>query len=128
MRDGPVKPWMVWGLALAVSAAAFVAYVPALSAGFCLYDDPGILLGVNGYRGLSGANFRWMFTTTYMGHYQLLTWLSYAIDYELWGMKAGLRAEGFHLTNVLLHALNAGLVYAVARRLIAAGIGAGALM
>ena len=37
--------------------------------------------------------------------YQPLTWLSYAIDHELFGGTA----SAFHATNVVLHALTAGV-------------------
>ena len=64
------------------------------------------------YRGLSLAHLRWMFTTFHGGHYQPLSWLTFAIDYTLWGMQP----RGYHLTNVILHAANALLVYALAWR------------
>src|SRR2546427_8432752 len=57
-----------------------------------------------------------MFTTTLMGHYIPVTWLSFGLDYVLWGMQPA----GYHFTNLLLHAANAVLFYWVARRLLAA--------
>jgi tetratricopeptide (TPR) repeat protein len=56
-----------------------------------------------------------MFTTPRMGHYIPLTWLTLALDHALWGMNP----RGYHATNVLLHAINAALVFLVARRLLA---------
>src|SRR5262245_3730623 len=58
-----------------------------------------------------------MFTTTLMGHYVPLTWLSFAVNFMLGGMDP----LGYHLGNLLLHAANAGVFYLVARRLLAAG-------
>jgi len=52
--------------------------------------------------------------------------LSYTLDYQLWM----LRSFGYHLTNLLLHALNCLLLYFLARRLTKsdlAGFAAGAL-
>jgi hypothetical protein len=43
-----------------------------------------------------------------------VTWLSFAVDYTVWG----LRPAGYHLTNVLLHAATAGLVCVLAARLL----------
>src|SRR5713101_4374894 len=40
--------------------------------------------------------------------------LSYAIDRALWGAAP----FGFHLTNLLLHVLNVGLLFLIARRLV----------
>jgi tetratricopeptide (TPR) repeat protein len=114
----PARQWLPWALALGIAAAAFVPFIPALKASLCVYDDPNVLLEVDGYRGLSAQNLRWMFSTTHLGHYQPLTWLSYALDFKVWGLEP----LGFHLTNLLIHSVNAALVYLVARRLIRAGL------
>ncbi|HET8538437.1 MAG TPA: hypothetical protein VFL83_01065 [Anaeromyxobacter sp.] len=45
-----------------------------------------------------------------------LTWLSLALDRAIWGLDP----VGFHLTNVVLHALDAGLFFLVALRLLGA--------
>lgn len=42
-----------------------------------------------------------------------MAWLSYAVDYLLWGMKP----VGFHLTSLLLHSANAALFFLVCRKL-----------
>jgi len=99
-----------------VFLAAVIPFGPALTAGFVGLDDHSVLLNVTGYRGFAAENLRWMFTTTHMGHYQPLTWLSYAVDHALWGMDP----RGYHATNVLIHAVNAVLVYVLAGRLIGA--------
>jgi tetratricopeptide (TPR) repeat protein len=51
-----------------------------------------------------------------MGPYQPLSWLSYAFDHALWGMDP----RGYHLTNVLLHALSAVALYFLAREILRA--------
>lgn len=56
-----------------------------------------------------------MFTESRAGHYHPLTWLSLALDYQLYG---GLRPMGFHLTNLLLHIATAIGVFLVSRPLI----------
>ncbi len=130
---GAASPrWRLWALGVLVAAASFVPFIPAITAGFVALDDPGILADTHSYRGLAADNLRWMFTATTMGHYQPLTWVSYAIDYLTWGQDPaglwGLNPIGFHLTNLGLHALNAALVFLLARRLLAAAsTGAGSL-
>jgi tetratricopeptide (TPR) repeat protein len=57
-----------------------------------------------------------MLTTTHMSNFSPLSWLSYAADYALWGLNP----VGYHLTNVLLHALNAVLFFFLAGRLLRA--------
>lgn len=47
------------------------------------------------------------------GYYRPLTLVSYMADYSLWG----LRAFGFHLTNILLHLLVALQIYLISRKL-----------
>jgi hypothetical protein len=79
-------------------------------------DDPTYILD-NPYvrNGLSWATVQWAFTTTLGGFWFPLTWLSLALDSTLFGMHAW----GYHLTNVLFHAMNTLLVYALFRRLTA---------
>lgn len=55
-----------------------------------------------------------MFKATVTGHYIPVTWLTLGLDYLLWGMNPA----GYHLTNIVLHALNAVLVTLVAVRLL----------
>ena len=62
-----------------------------------------------------------MFTTTLMGHWISLTWLTLGVNYVLGGMALW----GYYLGNLLLHAANAVVFYAVARRLLAAGFSVG---
>ncbi len=56
----------------------------------------------------------WMFTTFHLGHYQPLSWLTLGIDYSIWGLNP----FGYHLTNLLLHAVGSVIFYFVCRRLL----------
>ncbi len=105
-------------LPLLVCVAAFVAFLPALHAGFVDWDDDRNLLENTGYRGLGWAQLRWMLTATWMGHYIPLTWVTLGLNYVLGGMNP----RGYHLGNLLLHAANAAVFYFVARRLLTAGL------
>jgi tetratricopeptide (TPR) repeat protein len=103
-----------WIAPALVALVTFVAFLPALRAGFVTWDDNRNFLDNPAYRGLGSAQLRWMWTTFHMGHYVPLTWMTLGLDYELWGMNAA----GYHLQNVLLHCVNAVLVYVLARRLL----------
>jgi Flp pilus assembly protein TadD len=92
----------------------FAAFVPVLGADFVDWDDNRNFLENPYYRGLSGEHLRWMFTTTKMGHYQPLSWVTLGLDYALWGMDA----RGYHLTNLLLHCATALSFYFLAARLL----------
>lgn len=101
-------PFLVGGLAL-------VAFLPALDGGFVDWDDDRNFLWNTGYRGLGLRELQWMFTATWMGHYIPLTWLTFGVNYALGGMEPW----GYHLGNLLIHAANTGLLFFVARRLLA---------
>jgi tetratricopeptide (TPR) repeat protein len=100
---------------IVIALVIVVAYLPTLQNGFVDFDDDKALLENLRYRGLGWSNLSWMFTTTYMGPYQPLSWASLAIDYLAWGMWPA----GYHLTSLLIHALNGVLFYCVARELFA---------
>jgi tetratricopeptide (TPR) repeat protein len=95
--------------------ATFVAFLPTLQNGFVNWDDESFLVNNLNYRGLGWQQILWMFTTFHMGPYQPLSWMTYGMDYVLWGMNP----LGYHLTNLLLHAANAVFFYFISRRLIA---------
>jgi tetratricopeptide (TPR) repeat protein len=77
------------------------------------WDDYPLLVENHAYRGLAWSNLRWMFSTNLMGHYMPVTWITYGLDYLLWGLDP----FGYHLTNLALHAANTALVYVLALRL-----------
>jgi hypothetical protein len=56
----------------------------------------------------------WMFVTTEFSNWHPLTWLSWALDYQIYG---GLDPGGFHLTNNILHAANSALVFILALKI-----------
>ena len=89
-------------------------FLPALRNGFVSWDDEENFLENPNYRGLGLANLRWMWTTFHLGHYVPLSWMTLGLDYELWGMNAA----GYHASSVLIHALNAGLLFLLGRTLL----------
>ena len=98
----------------------FAVFLPALEAGLVGWDDDDLLLNNTLYRTLTPDTVRWMFTTSFAGHFQPLTWLSYSFDWMIWQREA----FGYHLTNVVLHALTALAFYGVVGRLLAVIAGA----
>lgn len=103
----------VWVVALGIAAVAFLAFLPALSADFVTWDDDTNFTNNLAYRGLGTEQLTWMWTTFHLGHYIPLSWMTLGFDYVLWGMNP----FGYHLTNQILHAANAALVFVTARRL-----------
>jgi tetratricopeptide (TPR) repeat protein len=109
-----------WGAALLVSALAILPFLPTLGGQFLNWDDGINFVTNRGFRGLGWVELRWMATTTLLGHWVPLTWLSLGVNYAL----GGLDPWGYHLGNLLLHAVNAAVVYVIAKRLLAAAWGA----
>src|SRR5262249_60718102 len=99
---------------LVVAGLTALAFSRSVGLGFVAWDDEILLLGNPGYRGLSWDHLRWMADNALLGHWVPVAWLSFALDHAVWGLRPG----GYHLTNVLLHAANAGLVYVLAARLL----------
>lgn len=99
----------------ALAAVSFLGLSPALQNAFVEWDDHVNLIQNTGYRGLGWRQLRWMFTSIVMGHYIPVTWLTFGLDYTLWGMNP----LGYHLTNNLLHAANSAIFYLLALRLLA---------
>src|SRR5262247_2898152 len=97
-----------------VFVASVVPFLPSLAGQFLNWDDDKLLLNNPDYRGLGWPQLRWMLTTTLMGHWVPLTWLSLGLNYAL----GGLDPWGYHLLNVLLHAAAAVVFYWTARRLL----------
>ena len=122
MKDaaGRVPRWGRWALPPAIFVAVLAAFAPALGAGFLDFDDDRGITGNPSFRGLDAEHLEWMFTTSWMGPYQPLAWLSLAVDHAVYGLTApGFpEAPGWHATSVLLHALGAVAFYALALRVI----------
>ncbi|MDO8805940.1 MAG: tetratricopeptide repeat protein [Elusimicrobiota bacterium] len=111
------KKRLIWLIPLLVSVFTFVVFLPALKNEFLGWDDIYNLVDNQKYRGLGYEQLKWMFTSKscYMGPYVPVTWLTYALDYVIWGIKP----FGYHLTNVVLHSINALVFYFLCVKLLA---------
>ncbi len=99
---------------LAVAVLTFLVYLLAPSGGFLGWDDKANLVAHDAWRGLGPAHLKWMLTTHHYGPWQPLSWLSWAVDHALWGLDP----HAFRRTNILLHAVAAGLFTENARLLL----------
>src|SRR5207248_2750971 len=103
-------------IVIAIVLAVVAVFAVGLRNEFVQWDDHTNLVDNPLFRGLGPRQLAWMFTTTLMGHYIPLTWLTFGLDYVIWGMQPA----GYHFTNLMLHAANAVLFYWVAKRLLRA--------
>jgi Tfp pilus assembly protein PilF len=101
---------------VAIFLGTLLAFVPALDGQFVNWDDDRNFVDNPAFRGLGWTQLKWMWTTTLMGHYIPLTWMSLGLNYVLGGMNPW----GYHLGSMLIHSANAVLFYFVSRRLLAA--------
>jgi len=99
---------------LALALVTFLVFLPALWNDFVEWDDQVTLTGNQEYRGLTWPHIRWMFSTVLLGHWIPLTWLTFGLDFVIWGMKPA----GYHLTSLGIFAANASVFYFVALRLL----------
>jgi len=104
----------VWAVCLLLVAAIGLVFGPTVRHGFLNYDDgeyvfenPKIL------NGLTFDGIEWVFTHSHAANWHPLTGLSHLLDCQIYGLWAG----GHHLTNVLLHAATAILLFLVMRRM-----------
>jgi tetratricopeptide (TPR) repeat protein len=115
---GSVAAKSAWAHSLVplfVGLVTCAVFLPSLSNDFLNWDDDTTLANNPHYRGLGWQQLRWMFTTFLMGHYQPLSWISFGVDYLIWGMDP----FGYHLTNLILHTAGSVIFYFVSRRLLA---------
>jgi len=107
-RSEPGLAWRVGPPAL-VFAITVMIFARALGHEFVGWDDPQYLENNLFFRGFDQQRLIWMFTNTDVGHYMPIVWLSWALDYTIWGM----RSAGYHLGNMLIHGVNAVLFYSL---------------
>jgi len=84
---------------------------------FVDYDDPDYVTQNQHVKaGLTWNTLTWALTSTEASNWHPLTWLSHATDCELFGLNAA----GHHWTSLLLHAINAVLLFLLLQRVTAA--------
>ena len=88
-------------------------YSPVRTHPFVNFDDSGyVTTNQHIQGGLDWDTVRWSLTTFREANWHPVTWLSHALDCQLFGLDPA----GPHMVNVLLHALNALLLFWVLLR------------
>jgi len=98
------------GSGLLIILLTLLVYLPALRAGF-IWDDPEYVSENQLLHSPGGLARIWVPGNTFQ--YYPLVFTSFWIEYHLWGSHP----LGYHLTNILLHACSAVLVWRLLRRL-----------
>jgi tetratricopeptide (TPR) repeat protein len=106
--------WRKWALCLLLMVVVFAVYFPALTHPFVIYDDVDyVSQNPQVQQGLTLATFRWALTSMEFSNWDPLTWISHALDCELFGLDAG----GHHFTSLLLHAIDAVILFLLLSRM-----------
>ena len=100
-----------WLKGLLLAAAVVFAYQPAWRAGF-IWDDDAYVTHNPLLTAPDGLKRIW-FSLDSPSQYFPLTYTTFRLEHALWGLQPA----GYHWVNILLHALNALLVWRVLKRL-----------
>ena len=109
MKAGQCRSWL---LAAAIIFLTLLAYQPIWHAGF-VWDDDFYVTENQALRSADGLQKIWSTPGATIQYYPLV-FTSFWAEYHFWKLQP----LGYHLVNVLLHALNAVLLWRVLRRLL----------
>jgi tetratricopeptide (TPR) repeat protein len=97
-----------------LALATIAIYAQTATHGYVAYDDDQYVYQNHWVKaGLTGANIAWAFTTFFYANWHPLTWLSYMLDFSLWGENPGAQ----HLENVAIHLASTLLLFLVLTRM-----------
>lgn len=102
--------WIAGGIAILV----FCFFAPTIGYDFLHSDDDVNVFENVHIQSLNWESLKWMFTDFEQAiRFKPLSWLGWAVIYQF----SGLNPVGYHFANVLLHAINAALLFLVLLKL-----------
>ena len=102
------RPYFVLVACICLAAATLAVYSRAVRNPFLHVDDHNYVTeNPQVQAGITWQTFTWALTTAAAENWHPLTWLSHALDCQLYGLNPA----GHHSTNILLHALNVALLF-----------------
>jgi tetratricopeptide (TPR) repeat protein len=111
--DAGVPGWHIVGSACVLVALCLLAYWRVHTFDYFNVDDKLYVFGDSRVAGpLNWSTVKWAFTHTFVLNYDPLTFLAHSLNVHLFGVEAG----PHHVINVVLHALNAALLFWVLYR------------
>lgn len=101
-------------ICVALALGVVLLYLPVRNFDFVNYDDPGYIITHDLVKqGMTWEGVKYAFTGVHLSNWHPLTTLSHMATVQFFGLDAGWH----HLVNVLIHALNAGLLFVVLFRI-----------
>ncbi|MFN0009476.1 MAG: tetratricopeptide repeat protein [Planctomycetota bacterium] len=124
--EGTIRPRssvLAW-ISVHLAAAVAVAYEPVRQNDFINFDD-GVYIVENPHvqEGFTAEAIAWAFNVGYSGNWHPLTWFSHTLDVMLYDLDP----LGHHVTNVVIHAISAVLLFLLLARMTRA-VGAAAFV
>ena len=102
-----------WWQSSVLVVLGMVVFWPSASFDFVNWDDPAYLEHNELIKGWSWQNLKGIATEVVTRNYAPLTIFSFLVEHTLWGLNPA----GYHITNIILHAINGILVFLLVRRL-----------
>ena len=99
-----------WAIALSLLliAVTVILYLPVLHHPFSNLDDHGYVYeNLHVQEGLTWSTIKWAFTTLDDSNWHPLTWLSHAVDCQIYGIDPA----GHHEMNIICHVIYAVLLF-----------------
>lgn len=114
-RQQSISPrWFLPAVVAGLVAITLATFLGLQRCGFINLDDlEYVLNNTNVNKGLNWSVFYWAFTHSYSCNWHPLTWLSHALDCQIFGLNAG----GHHITNLVLHTLSTVILFLALRRM-----------
>ena len=104
--------WKVFSLCLLLFGLVFWVFLPSLRGHFIEFDDSPYVTE-NTHIQLTPGNLVWALSHEVAANWHPVTQWSLMLDHQFYGFNPW----GYHLTNVLLHAINTILAFLVLRRM-----------
>jgi len=103
-------------ICLILTLIIFAVFYQVYSFKFITYwgdDPPYVTENLHIQSGITFETIKWAFTSGCVSNWHPLTWFSYMLDWQLFGLNPA----GFHLTNLIFHISNTLLVFLVLKKM-----------
>jgi protein O-mannosyl-transferase len=97
-------------ICLILGLITFAVFYQVHSFKFITYDDPYYVYKNQDIQsGITPESVKWAFTTGWTANWHPLAWLSYMLDWQLFGPNPA----GYHIVNLIFHIINTLLLFIV---------------
>jgi Flp pilus assembly protein TadD len=106
--------WTIPGVCFFLTGITWLVFEQTFHYPFINFDDGEyVFKNPHVIRGLTIDGIVWAFTHAHAANWHPVTWLSHMLDCQFYGLNAG----GHHLTNFLIHAASAIVLFLVLRQM-----------